>query len=72
MVVRARPRRALEFFGATDPSVSSAFAEIAVRIPRIRTGMIRELTLFNLNLTVVNDARERLGAALRPFTNAVL
>jgi hypothetical protein len=62
----------LEFFGATDPSVSSAFAEIAVRILRIRTGMICELRLFNPNLTVDNDARERLGAALRPLTNAVL
>jgi hypothetical protein len=38
----------------------------------IRTGMIRELRRFNPNLTVVNDALERLGAGARPFSNAVL
>src|SRR5262249_2489218 len=34
--------------------------------------MIRELGRFSLNLTVVNDARQRVGAGLRPFTNVVL
>jgi hypothetical protein len=34
--------------------------------------MIRELGRFNLNLTVVNDARERLGAGPRPFKTVVL
>jgi len=38
----------------------------------IRTGMIRELGRFNPNLTMVNDTLERLGAAARPFTNALL
>jgi hypothetical protein len=38
----------------------------------IRTGMIRELKKFNANLTVVQDALERLGAGARPLSNAVL
>jgi hypothetical protein len=38
----------------------------------IRKGMIRELRQFSPNLTVVNDALERLGAGARPFSNAVL
>ena len=37
----------------------------------IKAGMIQELKKFNPNLTVVNDALERLGAGTRPFTNAV-
>ena len=37
----------------------------------IRTGMIRELGRLNPNLTMVSDTLERLGAAARPFTNAV-
>jgi hypothetical protein len=38
----------------------------------IRNGMIRQLKRFNPNLTVVNDALERLSAGARPFTNAVI
>jgi hypothetical protein len=37
----------------------------------IRTDVIRELRRFNPNLTMINDAIERLGATARPFTNAV-
>jgi len=38
----------------------------------IKTGMMGELRKFSPNLTVVNDALERLGAGARPFSNAVL
>jgi hypothetical protein len=38
----------------------------------VTTGIICELEQFSLNLTVVNDTRELLGAGRRAFTNAVL
>ena len=57
--------------GWPDPLGSGPAGRFAPRTEAIRTGMIRELGQFNLNLTVVNDARELLGAGPRAFTNVV-
>jgi hypothetical protein len=62
----------LDTIGFFDPAKKFWTAHDLPDWRPIKTGVIAELSRFHPDLTVVDDALERLGGSVRPWSNAIL